>query len=482
MNKLYDFAIIGTGAAGSTLSYFLSKSGASVCLLEAGKNTPVGQYPTNELHANSQLFWQGGMELNKQANILFLRGKVVGGGTIVNQCLLDRFDRAAFDHFKQHSGINWFTSQEFNQHYSQIEQHIRLEVIPQQHWNGNARLYAKGFEHNHLEYAPLRRGQSQCHNHNINDCIVCLGGCNRQSKQSMVVTFLPKALQQGVHLIDQFHAQQIIYGKPQVVIYGLQANQPIQVRAKRVIVAAGALGSSELLLTSGFGQSLPALGKGFFCHPQYMLFADMPDPVDAHKGAFQALKSADQRFRQQGFKLENVFGGPIAIAMMKSGYGISHHQFMQRYRHLACIEVAIRDENPGQIKLTRKGQLKIYKTLSDLDNQKAMAGMEQVYNIFASLNPNAIYKPHMPIGLHLMGGCAIGTNPKHAVINENFQLFGYDNIHVVDSSVFPCAPGINPSLSVMALAHRASQTILDLAGFTPVAIHTKEAPWFENAL
>ncbi|MDE1463021.1 GMC family oxidoreductase N-terminal domain-containing protein [Spartinivicinus poritis] len=482
MNRLYDFAIIGTGAAGSVLSYFLSQSGASVCLLEAGKNIPAGQYPTNELHANSQLFWQGGMELNHQANLLFLRGKVVGGGTVVNQCLLDRFDQIAIDNFKQHSGISWFNSQELNQHYSQIEQHLRLEVIPKQYWNGNAHLYAKGFENNQLKYAPLRRGQSQCHNHKSNDCIVCLGGCNRQSKQSMTVTFLPKALQQGVHLIDQVQVQQIIHGKPQTVIYGTKNNTPLQVRAKRVIVAAGAIGSTELLLKSGFGQSLPALGKGFFCHPQYMVFADMPEPVDAHKGAFQALKSADPRFRQQGFKLENVFGGPIATAMMKSGYGVSHHQFMQRYRHLACIEVAIQDENPGQIKLTRKGLLKIYKALSDLDQQKVNAGIEQVYNIFSSLRPNVIYKPHTPIGLHLMGGCTIGLNPNQAVVNESFQLFGYDNIHVVDSSIFPCAPGINPSLSVMALAHKASQAILDLAGYQTVTTHSKQPSWLEEAL
>lgn len=482
MDKLYDFAIIGSGAAGSTLSYFLSQSGASVCILEAGKNIKPGSYPTNELHANSQLFWRGGMELNHQANLLLLRGKVVGGGTIVNQCLLDRFDRLAIEDFKQHSSIDWFTTQVLNQHYSQIEQHLRLEVIPKQHWNGNARLYAKGFELNQLEYAPLRRGQSQCHNHEINDCMVCLGGCNRQSKQSMAVTFLPKALQQDVHLIDQFYAQQIVYGKPQVVVYGYQANQPIKIRAKRVIVAAGSLGTTELLLKSGFASSLPNLGKGFYCHPQYMMLADMPEPVDAHKGAFQALKSADPRFREQGFKLENVFGGPIAVAMMKKNYGIAHHQFMQRYRHLACIEVAIRDENPGEIKLTRKGQLKVHKKLSDIDQQKVTAGTEQVHNIFSSLHPNTIHHPHMPIGLHLMGGCSIGTTPQNAVINENFQLFGYENIHVVDSSIFPCAPGINPSLSIMALAHKASQSILSLAGYSTKSEYIREKNWLEEAL
>ena len=63
-------------------------------------------------------------------------------------------------------------------------------------------------------------------------------------------------------------------------------------------------------------------------------------------------------------------------------------------------------------------------------------------------------------GLHLMGGCAIGNDERTSVVNEAFQVHGMNNLYIADSSVFPDAPGINPSLTIMALSHQAAASIL----------------------
>jgi choline dehydrogenase-like flavoprotein len=59
-----------------------------------------------------------------------------------------------------------------------------------------------------------------------------------------------------------------------------------------------------------------------------------------------------------------------------------------------------------------------------------------------------------------MGGCAIGTDPNKSVVNPDFQVHGLKNIYIGDSSIFPSAPGINPSLSIMAFSQRLSEGLL----------------------
>lgn len=466
MQQIYDFVIIGSGPAGSVIAQRLCEAGASCLLLEAGQDFKASEYPENELNANSRLLWNGGMDTNRNADMLFLRGKAVGGGSVVNQCLLDRFDDNAWSSWQQITGIEWFTSEKMADYYQQVESDLVLHEMQRQDWNRNASLYVESFENCGYQWAPLRRGQSDCGQGN--DCMRCLGGCPRESKQSMPVTYLRKAMAAGLQILSGFEVSSVTEGRHFVSISGKQCNgepaiNPV-VYGRHCIMAAGALGTSKLLLNSGFGAAISGLGKGFYCHPQFMTLARMPEVVNAHKGAFQTVKSNDHRFREQGFKLENVFAGPIAVAMLKPGSGKQHQRFMQNYRHLACMEVAIRDVSPGKISTDKDGRLKIEKVLGEEDRQRARAGNDVVRTLFESVGALEVLQSQLKIGLHLMGGCAIGKN--RAVVDERFQLQGSSRLRVVDSSLFPNAPGINPSLTIMALAHRAAEEILRDAGLT----------------
>ena len=462
MKKFYDYIIVGSGASGGALSYFLSRAGATVLMLEAGKRHSAETFSSNEMQANSQLMWGGGTEMSADADQIFLRGKVVGGGTIVNQCLLDRFDDVAYNDWRTQSGVGFHDLSSMNRHYDEVESHLNLYTMKEEDWNGNAELYAKGFDNLGLDYAPLRRGQANCNSDN--DCIVCLGGCSRKSKQSTLETFIPKAEKEGLTLVSEFEVAEVIHGESFVTVQGSCKGEATTYYGSKCILAAGAVGTTKLLLKSQLQRQLPALGKNFHCHPQWMSIAFFNDIIDSHKGYFQTLKSSDPRFRDWGFKLENVFAGPIAVAMLNQGYGGDHQQFMQRYRNMACIEVAVRDQDPGQITLNSAGKVVIKKPLSDGDRQRANHGNRLVNDMFKSLGAYETMTSPMRIGLHLMGGCAMGQNESTSVVNEGFQVHGMKNLIIADSSTFPNAPGINPMLTILALAHKASETILAEAG------------------
>ncbi len=455
----YDVAVIGSGTSGSVLSYYLTKAGFKTVMIEAGKWYTAKDFPMNEMDYNGKMFWNGGMDINTKATLVFLRAKCVGGGSVVNQCLLDRFDDVALDDWREYSGVSFFTQSGMKPHYEEIEGQLSLQKIPREHWNKNAEIFVEGHEKLGFKWAQLRRGQTDCATDEGHDCIVCLGGCPRNSKQSMLVTFIPRAVEQGLEVKTEFEVKKIEATTENVTIYGERQGKPEKITATRCVVAAGSLGTTKIMLASGFKKSVPAVGEGFYCHPQIMNFGLYDEPIDAFKGMFQAVKSDDPKMRKMGFKLENVFAQPIGAAMLYPKYGKKHQEFMKNYRYYACIEVAVRDVSRGKMRLDKKGRLLIDKKLNKEDLRRAKAGIKVVKQIFSETGAKTSFYSPFWFGLHLMGGCSIGTDPKRSVVDETFRVHGFTNVYIADSSIFPLAPGINPALTIMALAHRASQVI-----------------------
>lgn len=460
----HDVVVVGAGTSGLGMARDLAAAGLDVLVLEAGGRYDKHTYPRTEADGSAQLFWGGGVELNTDASLAILRPKVVGGGSIVNQALMDRFDDVALDDFREASGVDFFTAEAMAPYYDRAEANICLQTVPEADRNRNAEIFADGFARNGYQHAPLRRAQSDCRFEDGNSCIECLFGCRIDSKQSTAITALPSAEADGATLLPDVEVTRVVEQRDGVRVSGL-VGKPGTPRteqewtAGRLVLAAGAIGNSALLLRSGFGQGRPALGRGFYTHPQYMNFGVYDEPVAAHRGPLQNYKSDDPGFRRQGFKLENVFAGPSSIALLLPGYGAAHQARMREYDHLACVEVCVRDTNPGQIRLTRKGQVVVEKKLDAEDVRRRDAGAAAIRNIFAATGAREQIQGDMGIGLHLMGGCAIGTDPDRSVVDADFTLHGSQRIHVADSSIFPLAPGINPALSIAALSIRAAESV-----------------------
>ena len=173
------------------------------------------------------------------------------------------------------------------------------------------------------------------------------------------------------------------------------------------------------------------------------------------------MKSEDANFRREGFKLENVFGPPVALAMLMPGIGAEHHNLMRAVSHMACIEVAVRDTAPGKILVSDSGKITVIKKLNTEDTRRRDTGLKVVHEVFKQTGALQIIPGELPIGLHLMGGCCLGSDERHSVVNADFSLWNEPRIHIADSSVFPNAPGINPSLTIMALSEMAADKVTE---------------------
>ncbi len=461
VHSTYDVIVIGAGVSGSFMARDLTAAGLKVLILEAGSAFTRTSYPRKEIDANSRLYWGGGVELNTSSTLALLRPKVVGGGSIVNQALMDRFDDDALDSWRSQSGADFFSTDLMSQWYEKAEAELEIQTVPENYRNGNARIFAEGFKKNGFTCAPLVRAQKNCHFEDGNDCIECLAGCRIDSKQSMPVTTLRKALKAGAEIISDFEVKDLKHSNDLQTVGGIwRKSTEYTFQAKKVVLAAGAIGNSRILLQNGFNQNIPSLGENFYTHPQYMVIAMYDEAINAHKGPLQSYKSYDKGFRKKGFKLENVFAPPVAISMLLPGLAGKHQSLMKKITHMACIEVAVRDTEPGKISVAKNGKLHIHKELNSVDLQRKQHGMDAITNIFTSTGATEIIPGELGIGLHLMGGCSLGSNSKESVVSPDFTVHEYKNFIVADSSIFPNAPGINPSLTIMAISKMAATKML----------------------
>ncbi len=452
MSKIYEYIVIGSGPGGGPVGYHLHKSGAEVLIIEAGKFFRKDTFPRNEADTSAQLYWGGGIEFDEKAKMAFLRARVVGGTSIVNQALLDRFDDIALNDFKAESGVDFFNGTTLEPHYDNVGKYIDIHNFKREEMNRNAQMFAGACDELGYKWSFLNRAQSDCALNRGNDCIACLGGCHRDSKQSSMVAYIQKGEANGLNVLAETEINHIEPKGEEVHVFGTTRGTKVKFRTKNVILSGGAFGTTKMLYQSGMKEKLPALGKNFSTHPQFMNFGVYDDPVNSHKSCFQTVASKDSNFRNKGFKLECVFAGPVSISMLFKQYGIGHQKKMMDYTKISCVEIAVRDENVGEIKINNKGRLVVKKDLTDQDKQRRDAGMEAVYNIMDKSGAKEVIHAPMYFGLHLMGGSVMGTDSKKSVVDPNFNLHGYKNIFVSDSSLFPNAPGINPSLTVFALS------------------------------
>jgi choline dehydrogenase-like flavoprotein len=103
----------------------------------------------------------------------------------------------------------------------------------------------------------------------------------------------------------------------------------------------------------------------------------------------------------------------------------------------------------------------IDKRLNEEDRRRHQRGVEAIDRIFKATGAGEVIHSPIGIGLHLMGGCGLGVDPEGSVTGPDFRLHGCRNMYAADSSVFPNAPGINPSLTIMALSLKAAAGILE---------------------
>lgn len=265
----------------------------------------------------------------------------------------------------------------------------------------------------------------------------------------------------------------------------------VTVEASTVVVACGSIESPALLLRSGIGG--PAVGKNLRLHPAFAVMGTYDEEIDGWKGQIQSALS-DHFFEIEeecGFLIEATATFP---GLLGASYpwpdGAFHKQLMSKLRWQAPFITVARDHGSGEVTIDEHGRAVVSWDMNadEVDGRLARranvelarlhhaAGAAEIFTFHASPTTwdrskdfdsylaeieTASYEPNdvTCFSAHQMGSCRMGSDPASSVANGHGQLHDVEGVWIGDASAFPTAPGVNPMVTIMSLAHRTAAAI-----------------------
>ena len=259
------------------------------------------------------------------------------------------------------------------------------------------------------------------------------------------------------------------------------------VRARAVVAAAGAIETPALLLRSGLGGQV---GRNLRLHPGTAAMGRFEAPVRWWEGTLQARWSAELRQRLGPYApvFETVPVHPgTAAADLPWRSAADHRALMERTANLSLVGVLGRDTGAGRVRVDRDGSPRVRWRLNAADEARMAEGVAAAGEVLAAAGAGEVFSLHRRrlafrpgdpaahrawaeatrragfgggrvtlVSYHQMGSCRIGTDPATSAVGPDHQTHELAGLYVADASLFPTASGVNPMLSVMALAHRAA--------------------------
>ncbi len=478
-----DVVIIGSGAAAAIMANGLVKSGRSVVMIERGEFVDPTRFSEDEVEMLSKLYADGALQLSQDFRFQVLQGSCVGGTTVINNAVCFDLPEEVLERWNDPASLNAGIDAG-KLHNALDEVRSLMSVQPQDHrfLNKGAAKFLEG-----IDRMKLRDGTNAVNvvEANVAGCVgcgYCNIGCAYGKKLSMLDTVLP-AIQrefgaENLRIIAGCEAERIIgRGKE---ITGVQCRftdgRPITVRGKTFVVSAGAISSSLLLLKSSIRPQ--QAGKRL----SFNMGSPMTAVFDQVLNSYDGLQISHYLRLEpgRGYVLETWFNPPVAQALTMPGWFEDHFHNMRRYNRLSCTGVLVGTESNGEVRIAGLTGREVNYTPTRADLDKLLAGLVLSGEIFlaagaTSVIPNTwqyrefnavealrrlpeFVRDSSDITLgtgHPQGGNVISRDPGVGVVNEEFRVYGYDNLFVCDASVFPSSIGVNPQLTVMTLAQYA---------------------------
>ena len=498
-----DVAIVGSGAGGGTAAEILSGAGLEVVLIEEGPLATSSDFHMLESEAYPQLYQESASRKTKDKAINILQGRCVGGGTTVNWTSSFRTPSATLDYWAREFAITGFGSADLAPWFDRME--TRLGIAP---WeaapNANNEALLRGARALGLSAGTINRNVRGCWN--IGYCGV---GCPTNAKQSMLVTTIPAALAHGATLLTRTRAWKLERTADRITslsCIGLDRRgtdptaRRINVRAKAFVAAAGAIGTPALLMRSEAPDPHAVVGKRTFLHPTVVSAALMPERVDGFAGAPQSVYS--DHFLDSlpldgpmGYKLETPPLHPVLVATTLPGLGAGHARWMRDFAHVQVVIALMRDgfhdRSPGgSIALRSDGTPVLDYPLNDYfweGARRALLTMTEIQfaggatSVMPLHSSGALFTswrdaksgiaglPLAPlvapaVSAHVMGGCALGPEPRRSAVDLSGRYYHLENLYVFDGSLFPTSLGANPQLSIYAVAGKLASGLAERLG------------------
>jgi choline dehydrogenase-like flavoprotein len=463
-----EVCVIGAGAGGAVVAAELAEGGMSVVVLEEGHEHHADTFTARPPEMLARLYREGGQTMTLGAPpILLPLGRGLGGTTLVNSGTCFRTPPNVLERWAREFGLE-VDEESLRPCFERVEQALSVNEVTPELAGGNAAVARRGAEQLGWSHGYLRR--------NARGCVgsgVCAFGCPTSAKQHTGITYIPRAEQAGARIVTGARVERVLVegGRASGVRAQMASGARIDVSAPRVIVACGTIHTPLLLARSGIGKPSGQLGGNLSLHPATAVFARMEEIVDMANGVPQSFYVDE--FAEEGVIFEGVAGPPAYAAMSLPLTGVRHAAAMADYRHLAQFGVMVSDSSRGSVRALA-GRPLIRYNLTDADLRRFRIGIARMRELFKAAGAREIYLP-LPDGIaperarrrdlklmafHPLGTARADVRPTHGVVDSELVVHDVAGVYVADGSVVPSSLGVNPQLTIMALATRLAFGLL----------------------
>jgi choline dehydrogenase-like flavoprotein len=507
-NDEVDVVIVGAGAGGGTLAQRLARAGWRTVVLDAGPFwNPDTDWVSDERGSHG-LYWTDPRQIGGSDPIPLgsnNSGRGVGGSMVHYAGYVPRFHPSDFHtHSADGVGADWPISYDtLRPYYEKIEAEL---PVAGQDWpwgdphryphsphpvSGNGQIALRGAAELGIEMRvgpvaiPNGRFGNRAH------CIYrgfCLQGCKVNAKASPLITHIPDALAHGAEIRPDALVSRVLVddetGRATGVEY-YRAGVLRRQRASAVVVAGYSIETPRLLLLSATRRYERGLGNDHDQVGRYLMVQGAPQTAGRFSDEIRMYKApppevSSEAFYEtdptkpykRGWSIQTVSPLPITWAehvLAQGHWGTNLREYMRDYVHWATLgalcELLPRPDNRVTLcnEKDRHGLPVAHFSYSQCDNDRqlikaATTVMENILRAAGAEETITIERY-----AHLVGGARMAARAEDGVIDAEHRVFGVERLYVVDGSTMPTQGSANPALTIMVLAVRAADLMVDHA-------------------
>ena len=473
-----DVVVVGTGPGGAAAGHALAEAGHRVVFLEEGP--PQNRFASH--YADAMRFHMqeaGGMVATGSALVGVAAGRGVGGGTLVNSAICWRAPDAILDTWGEQLDAEHLNAKSIGKRYTELETLLGVAETPDGIAGENNRLIVRGVKALGYEGGFMRR--------NTPGCIgagVCYFGCPVLGKNGVNHNLLPRAVGAGARIqADTKVVDVIVENNRAVGVRGYTYHPEtralggeVVVRAKHVVLSAGAVGTPRLLHTCGLADRMGPVGEGLHVHPGSAVLGICDHDVLMWKGATQGAYYHPPDL--PGVLPHTFSASPDVCLTALAGAGWRGKSGFEMLPKLCGLIVMVSDKGQGRVGAHSDGRAKISYRFDDDDVGRIKNGMVDAAKVLLAGGAKQVFAPVHNTGVadsadalatmlepahirdfmlyaaHPMSTCRMGTDPNTSVVDANGESHAVEGLSIADASVFPTSLGVNPQLTVMALANQ----------------------------
>ncbi|CAL1386681.1 unnamed protein product [Linum trigynum] len=508
-----DAVVVGSGSGGGVIAGVLAKAGYKVLVLEKGSYLARSNLSLLEGPSMDQMYLSGGLMATDDTSFVVLAGSTVGGGSTINWSASLETPQNVTKEWSDDHQLELFESKMYREAIQVVCE--RMGVQSQIHGGEglNSAVLRKGCQKLGYPVNDIPRNSDPNHH-----CGWCNFGCKNGKKKGTSETWLVDLVDSGNGVIlPGCNAVQVLHerkkGKSSTnrekatgVVFefesyggGSRTKITCRVESKVTIVACGALSTPPLLRRSGLKN--PHIGKNLHLHPVTMAWGYFPEEEEESKqksyegGIMTAMSrvTADE-------STDGSYGAIIQTPSLHPGMfaglmpwvsGSDMKLRMTRFSRTAHVFTLARDKGSGTV---GDSHSRISYRVGDSDERNLQKGVEKMLRILAAAGAEEIGTHNLggksinakkasrdeferfvkeesrrPVrGLatqlcsaHQMGSCRMGADPAASAVKETGETWEVEGLYVADSSVFPTALGVNPMVTVQAIAYCTAQSVLE---------------------